>query len=197
MDTLLKEVNSKLKELVDKTNIEDEDDIKRTKNYLSALLSHIDAINKERNFALTEEQGQILKRGNIVWIDFGFNIGTEFGGRHPAIILKRIKQLNQIVVIPLDSSSDIPDTELKRENSEFWVKISENEIRGMTNQIRWVNVYNVTQISILRVDFFDNEGNVKCFPVDYEVLDRIDEKIKKFGYNSFQKKSKNLLTNKK
>lgn len=197
MDTLLNEVNTKLQDLINNTDIENEEDIKRTKNYLSALLSHIDAVNKERSFVLTKEQWQILKRGNVVWVDFGFNIGTEFGGRHPAIILKQIKQINQIVVIPLDSPSDIPDTESKRENSEFWVKISEDEIRGMTNQIRWVNVYNVTQISVLRVDFFDNEGNVKYFPVDYEVLDRIDEKIKKFGYNSFQKKLKNPLTNTK
>lgn len=197
MDTLLNEVNTKLQDLINNTDIENEEDIKRTKNYLSALLSHIDTVNKERSFVLTKEQWQILKRGNVVWVDFGFNIGTEFGGRHPAIILKQIKQINQIVVIPLDSPSDIPDTESKRENSEFWVKISEDEIRGMTNQIRWVNVYNVTQISVLRVDFFDNEGNVKYFPVDYEVLDRIDEKIKKFGYNSFQKKLKNPLTNKK
>lgn len=197
MDTLLNEVNTKLQDLINNTDIENEEDIKRTKNYLSALLSHIDAVNKERNFVLTKEQWQILKRGNVVWVDFGFNIGTEFGGRHPAIILKQIKQINQIVVIPLDSPSDIPDTESKRENSEFWVKISEDEIRGMINQIRWVNVYNVTQISVLRVDFLDNEGNIKYFPVDYEVLDRIDEKIKKFGYNSFQKKLKNPLTNKK
>lgn len=28
----------------------------------------------------------ILKRGNVVWVDFGFNIGNEFGGMHPAII---------------------------------------------------------------------------------------------------------------
>lgn len=197
MDTLLNEVNTKLQDLINNTDIENEEDIKRTKNYLSALLSHIDAVNKERSFVLTKEQWQILKRGNVVWVDFGFNIGTEFGGRHPAIILKQIKQINQIVVIPLDSPSDIPDTESKRENSEFWVKISEDEIRGMTNQIRWVNVYNVTQISVLRVDFLDNEGNIKYFPVDYEVLDRIDEKIKKFGYNSFQKKLKTPLTNKK
>ncbi len=29
----------------------------------------------------------LLKRGNVVWIDFGFNIGNEFGGMHPAVIL--------------------------------------------------------------------------------------------------------------
>lgn len=197
MNTLFDEVNSKLQGLIDNTNTENDDDIKRTKNYLSALSSHIDAINRERNYVLTDEQEQILKRGNVVWVDFGFNIGTEFGGRHPAIILKRIKQINQIVVIPLDSSSDIPDTELKRENAEFWVKILGDEIWGMTNQVRWVNVYNITQISDLRVDFYDNEGNIKYFSVDYEVLDRIDERVKKFGYNSFLKKSKKFLTNPK
>ena len=191
MDTLLNEVNSKLQDLIDNTDIGNDDDVKRTKNYLSALSTHIDAINRERIFELTDKQDQILKRGNVVWVDFGFNIGTEFGGRHPAIILKRIKQIDQIVVIPLDSSSDIPDTELKRENFDFWVKILGEEIWGMTNQIRWANVYNITQVSNIRVDFFDNEGNFKYFSVDYDVLDRIDEKVKKFGYNSFLKKSKN------
>ena len=195
MDTLLNEVNSKLKDLIDNTDIGNENDVKRTKNYLSALLSHIDAINRERIFELTDKQDQILKRGNVVWVDFGFNIGTEFGGRHPAIILKRIKQIDQIVVIPLDSSSDIPDTELKRENSDFWVKILGEEIWGMTNQIRWANVYNITQVSNIRVDFFDNEGNLKYFSVNYEVLDRIDEKVKQFGYNSFLKNRKKCLTN--
>lgn len=197
MDTLLNEVNSKLKDLIDNTDIGNENDVKRTKNYLSALLSHIDAINRERIFELTNKQDQILKRGNVVWVDFGFNIGTEFGGRHPAIILKRIKQIDQIVVIPLDSSSDIPDTELKRENSDFWVKILGEEIWGMTNQIRWANVYNITQVSNIRVDFFDNEGNLKYFSVNYEVLDRIDEKVKQFGYNSFLKNRKKCLTNPK
>lgn len=195
MNILLDEVNSKLQDLINNTDIENEDDVKRTKNYLSALSTHIDAINRERNYVLTDKQDQILKRGNVVWVDFGFNIGTEFGGRHPAIILKRIKQIDQIVVIPLDSSSDIPDTELKRENSDFWVKILGEEIWGMTNQIRWTNVYNITQISNLRVDFFDNEGNLKYFSVDYEVLDRIDEKVKQFGYNSFLKNRKKCLTN--
>lgn len=197
MDTLLNEVNSKLKDLIDNTDIGNDDDVKRTKNYLSALSSHIDAINRERIFKLTDKQDQILKRGNVVWVDFGFNIGTEFGGRHPAIILKRIKQIDQIIVIPLDSSSDILDTESKRENSNFWVKILGEEIWGMTNQIRWANVYNITQVSNIRVDFFDNEGNLKYFSVDYEVLDRIDEKVKQFGYNSFLKNRKKCLTNPK
>lgn len=198
METLLDDVCSKLRELVQNTNQNDINDIKRTKNYLSALSSHIDTINKEREFSLNKEQDKILKRGNIVWVDFGFNIGSEFGGRHPAIILKRLRQINQILVIPLDSSSENPITEQKRESSDYWIKIQAEEIWGMQDDIvRWANVFNITQISNLRVDFFDLNGNYKFFSVDYEVLDRIDRKIEILGYNSFQKKSKKCLTNNK
>lgn len=198
MYDLLNEVNSKLQDLVNNTDDKNEKDIKRTKNYLSALSDHIDTINKEREFSLNEEQDKILKRGNIVWVDFGFNIGSEFGGRHPAIILKRLRQINQILVIPLDSSSDNPITEQKRESSDYWIKIQGEEIWGMQdNIVRWANVFNIAQISNLRVDFFDLNGNYKFFSVDYEVLDRIDRKVEIFGYNSFQKKSKKHLTNNK
>lgn len=193
METLFNEVNEKLLALIDNTNKNDEDDIKRTKNYLTALSSHIDAINREHIVTLNQKQNDILKRGNIVWVDFGFNIGSEFGGRHPAIILKRLRQINQIVVIPLDSSSNNPETEQKRESAEFWIKINKEEIRGMRNAVRWANVFNVTQISDLRVDFFDPNGNYKYFSIDYEVLDRIDKKIAKFGYNSFQRKFPKVL----
>lgn len=142
MYDLLNEVNSKLQDLVNNTDDKNEKDIKRTKNYLSALSEHIDTINKEREFSLNEDQDKILKRGNIVWVDFGFNIGSEFGGRHPAIILKRLKQINQILVIPLDSSSDNPITEQKRESSDYWIKIQGEEIWGMQdNIVRWANVF--------------------------------------------------------
>lgn len=33
----------------------------------------------------------VLIRKAVVWVDFGYNIGTEFGGRHPAIILKNLR----------------------------------------------------------------------------------------------------------
>ena len=33
----------------------------------------------------------VLIRKAVVWVDFGYNIGTEFGGRHPAIILKNLE----------------------------------------------------------------------------------------------------------
>lgn len=43
----------------------------------------------------------VLIRKHVVWVDFGYNIGTEFSGRHPAIILKNLK--DSLIVIPLSS----------------------------------------------------------------------------------------------
>ena len=43
----------------------------------------------------------VLKRGNVVWIDFGFNIGNEFGGMHPAVILKNFDK--DLFVVPISS----------------------------------------------------------------------------------------------
>ena len=56
-------------------------------------------ISKEDAMLLTKKV--LLKRGNVVWIDFGFNIGNEFGGMHPAIILKNFD--NEIFVLPISS----------------------------------------------------------------------------------------------
>ncbi|MEF9946672.1 MAG: hypothetical protein RR737_08825 [Lachnospiraceae bacterium] len=35
----------------------------------------------------------VLIRGNVVWVEFGFNVGCEFGGKHPAIIHSKKKKL--------------------------------------------------------------------------------------------------------
>jgi len=38
--------------------------------------------------AFTRESVPDLKRGNIVFIDMGFNIGEELGGQRPAVVLR-------------------------------------------------------------------------------------------------------------
>ena len=51
----------------------------------------------------------ILRRGNVVWIDFGFNIGNEFGGMHPAVILKNLD--SELFVLPLSSKKQFKNKE--------------------------------------------------------------------------------------
>ncbi|MCM1154327.1 MAG: type II toxin-antitoxin system PemK/MazF family toxin [Roseburia sp.] len=105
----------------------------------------------------------VLTRKTVIWVDFGFNIGTEFGGRHPAIILKNLK--DSLVVIPL--SSQMPKT------SEYTVKV--DKVYGFPEMPRWANVTRITQISLSRVQF-EKFGDVKP-----AVLKEISKKLNSCG----------------
>lgn len=48
-------------------------------------------------------KNMIFKRAKVVWVDFGCNLGNEFGGIHPAVILKRSG--DNLIVLPLSSGS--------------------------------------------------------------------------------------------
>lgn len=61
----------------------------------------------------------LFKRGNVVWIDFEFSIGSEFGGMHPAIILKKF--WNDLFVLPVSSKKRIEY--VKREKDLYENKI--------------------------------------------------------------------------
>lgn len=90
----------------------------------------------------------VLIRKAVIWVDFGYNIGTEFGGRHPAIILKNLK--DSLVVIPL--SSQMPKT------MDYSVLV--DKVYGFPEMPRWANVTRITQISLSRVHF-KTFGDVK------------------------------------
>lgn len=105
----------------------------------------------------------VLIRKAVIWIDFGYNIGTEFGGRHPAIILKNLK--DSLVVIPL--SSQIPKT------MDYNVKV--DKVYGFPEMPRWANVTRITQVSLSRVHF-EKFGDVKP-----AVLKEISEKLASCG----------------
>lgn len=105
----------------------------------------------------------VLIRKAVVWVDFGYNIGTEFGGRHPAIILKNLK--DSLVVIPL--SSQEPKT------MEYSVKV--DKVYGFPLMPRWANVTRITQVSLSRIHF-KTIGDVKS-----SVLFEINNKLKSCG----------------
>ena len=94
----------------------------------------------------------VLIRKAVVWVDFGYNIGTEFGGRHPAIILKNLK--DSLVVIPLSSQEP--------KSMDYNVKV--DKVYGYPLMPRWANVTRITQVSLSRVHF-EKIGDVK---VGYE-----------------------------
>ena len=140
-------------------------------------------ISKEDTMLLTKKV--LLKRGNVVWIDFGFNIGNEFGGMHPAIILKNFD--NEIFVLPISSKKPkeykkleqdyhnkkitLEECEKKKEQITEIVQI--DNIYRFKDMIRWANITRMKKVSILRLNFNGTIGKI-----DGKYLSTINEKIR-------------------
>ena len=127
-------------------------------------------ISKEDTMLLTKKV--LLKRGNVVWIDFGFNIGNEFGGMHPAIILKNFD--NEIFVLPISSKKPKEYRKLEQDYHNRKITLEECEkkkgqiteiiqidnIYRFKDMIRWTNITRMKKVSILRLNFNGTIGKV-------------------------------------
>jgi mRNA-degrading endonuclease toxin of MazEF toxin-antitoxin module len=91
----------------------------------------------------------ILIRGNVVWVEFGFNIGCEFGGKHPAVILKYLG--DAIIVAPLSSG--------KLTNPRSY-EVEIDKVYNLPQRDRYTNVTRITPVSIYRIDFTSPIGSV-------------------------------------
>lgn len=73
----------------------------------------------------------LITRGDVVWVEFGFNVGEEFSGRHPAVVLKNGEKT--LLVIPITSKNPTP----KQINSNNYLEI--NNIYNFKPMKRWIN----------------------------------------------------------
>ncbi len=126
----------------------------------------------------------LFKRGNVVWIEFGFNIGNEFGGMHPAVILKNFNK--DLFVIPISSkkpteyikvekeleNGKITLEECKKQKNEITEIIELDKINGFKNMLRWARITRMKKISILRLNF---SGTIGTLDGDY--MNSISDKI--------------------
>ena len=126
----------------------------------------------------------LFKRGNVIWLDFGFNIGNEFGGMHPAVILKNFD--NDLFVVPISSKKppeyikieqDLKDKKITKDEcqkrKEAITEIIElSKINGFRNMLRWARITRMKKISMLRVNFSGTIGTL-----DGIDMDAIAEKI--------------------
>lgn len=142
------------------------------------------------NFEISKDDVKLLmkyvlfKRGNVIWIDFGFNIGNEFGGMHPAVILKNFD--TDLFVVPISSKKpheyikimqDLENKTIsKKEYEERKNSITEiieiKKINGFRNMLRWARITRMKKISILRVNYSGTIGTLEGTD-----MDRIAEKI--------------------
>lgn len=126
----------------------------------------------------------LFKRGNVVWLDFGFNIGNEFGGMHPAVILKNFD--NDLFVVPISSKrpseyiniekelldSKITEDECKARKEAITEIIEITNINGFRKMLRWARITRMKKISLLRVNFSGTIGTL-----DGKDMDIISDKI--------------------
>jgi len=164
----------KLKSLYRSRSVADAttNDVERAKNFLEWMGSKTEMVIHENTYTLPADvtlvQGmqvkrpanpneRLIQRGTVLWMDFGENIGQEFSGRHPGLILK-VGGLTAVVV-PL--SSQAPTT--AQLQSGIYAKI--DHVYNFTPMVRWANVLNTTALSVQRFHF-QRIGGVKGNALD-------------------------------
>jgi mRNA-degrading endonuclease toxin of MazEF toxin-antitoxin module len=149
-----------------KTTLTDEEEKNLVRSYFSWIQKKTEIITNEKSFSIPA--GVTIKRGSVFWIEFGYNIDQEFGGRHPGIVLRQGG--NTAIVVPLSTQEPTEN----QKQSGLYAEIS--RVYEFTRMRRWVNVLNAAPISIQRFDFSDTIGNVKG-----PELDKINEAMVKSG----------------
>lgn len=154
-------------EFISSIDMSNEEARKRANNFFQWAIKYINYIKNENSFKCDKEES--LVRGAVVWVEFGFNIGNEFGGKHPAIILWKTD--SSLFVAPLSSREPT-------EKKDYNVKVE--KVYGLKNMVRWTNVLKICNISIQRVDTTASIGNVKG-----KVLDDITISLIKYIFSHF------------
>lgn len=155
-----------LRNFTNSTDRSDQKDVKRTVNYLKWTKTKTDIILNEKSYVISDGFKEQLKRGKVVWVDFGFNIDEEFGGRHPAVILKLFG--NSMYCIPIDSGH-VPDD---KKDKNYAIDIP--FIFDMPRMPRWCNVLRMRAVSCQRIDFSSPVGRIKGDKLD-EINKALDE----------------------
>lgn len=103
------------------------------------------------------------RRGQVIWVDFGFNVGYEFGGDHPAIVLIDTPPNNQkVLVLPLTS---------KPPKKPFAHHVHVGKLHGLKPD-HWATVYEIRSVDKLRTRM-----DAHASPVSGAMLDRISNTI--------------------
>lgn len=151
----------------------DEQVMKLARNYFEWISTKTKLIHNESGFSVPSTVE--IRRGTVFWVDFGYNIGNEFGGMHPAIVLRYSSGV--AFVVPLGSGE--PTNEQKQSGiyvkiPKVWTNLDDEHRRHgkkeFPNMTRWVNILNAVPVSALRFRFDWANGNVKG-----KILDKINE----------------------
>lgn len=129
-------------------------------------------IGYEKNFL--PQRLKYYKRGEIVLAHFGYNVGSELGGVHYAIIVENNnnKSNNTMVVVPLSSLEDN-----KSKEDLFPSEVFLGNILPNSDKLSYAMPQQIRVISKLRVIKPKSAKDV-VYKISREQLNEIDNKIK-------------------
>ena len=115
---------------------------------------------------------------------FGFNIGNEFGGMHPAIILKNFDK--ELFVVPVSSKKPkeyaqieqefndkiITAEECKKRKEQVTAIMQIDNIYRFKKITRWLDITRIRKVSLLRLNYSGTIGRISG-----EYIKNISKKI--------------------
>lgn len=137
-----------------------------SKAYLEWVRKKTLIVKEEKNFVVPDNA--YLRRGGVFWAELGHNIGEEYGGHHPVLILKKGRE--KVIVVPISSKEPTK----AQKDSGHYVQLETLKGGFKDDRQRWVNVLNTTPISMQRLEITGTTGFVGG-----KDLDNLKEAMKK------------------
>lgn len=106
------------------------DDLKKANIFTKQLKQYINMLCFERKF--NPSKNIAYNRGNVIRVDFGYNVGSELGGPHYAVVLNNYnsKKSDTLSVVPLSSKKDKTVHKSKVDiGDELYQKIDEKRLK--------------------------------------------------------------------
>lgn len=160
------------RELTNLKSITEDMDEKRGSLFIDWLSNSNKYLQWETTF--NPQYLRAYKRAEIVLANFGFNVGSEFGGMHFAVIVKNSSKSNPIVnVVPL-SSLNTGETEEDIHNDDVFLgviaKLNEKEVKAIPSQLRPISKLRIYKPKVA------SDGVFKLSP---DQMDDLDDKIRR------------------
>lgn len=135
----------------------------KTRNIFTAWMPrHNKFLRKEKSYDYFKHP--VYKRGMVIQVDFGFNVGAEYGGFHWAAVIQNDAQKAQtIVVVPLSSLKPGQKTHPKDAFLGVVDQLNSNDAEALLGQI--------TTISKMRI------VTGPIYKLNDDQMDEIDRKI--------------------
>ncbi len=112
-------------------------------SYIDWLICKTELVKSEKKFDSTQLPN--YRRGELIFLDLGFNVGEEYGGKHYAIVLRDSRSNHgKVLVLPITSQ------EPKSKHLPIYVEIG--PIIGLAkDKHHWANILNITNVSKQRI----------------------------------------------